>query len=78
MKIGKHKGIRAKLRNDLGYFFETMSVDGFNLFLFDDCERGHDGDAYFQIHPDDWNDELIGRCWFVDLDDITFCKKVLL
>ena len=26
MKIGKHKGVRAKHGNDNGYFFETMKV----------------------------------------------------
>lgn len=78
MKIGKHKGVRAKYGNDNGYFFETMKVFEFYLFIFYDCERGHDGDAYFQTHPDEWNDQLIGRCWFVDVDDITFNKKVIL
>ena len=42
MKIGKHKGVRAKHGNDNGYFFETMKVFEFYLFIFYDCERGHE------------------------------------
>ena len=49
MNIGKHKGLRAKFGNDNGYFFQTMKVDEFYLFIFDDCERGHDGDVYFAV-----------------------------
>ena len=78
MNIGKHKGLRAKFGNDNGYFFQTMKVDEFYLFIFDDCERGHDGDVYFQWFPDEWNDELIGRCWYVNINNITFIKKIIL
>ena len=35
------------------YVFETMKVSEFYLFIFDDLELGHDGDAYFQTHPDE-------------------------
>ena len=78
MNIGKHKGLRAKLGNDNGYFFQTMKVDEVYLFIFDDCERGHNGDGYFKWFPDEWNDELIGRCWYVDINNITFNKKIIL
>lgn len=78
MNIGKHKGLRAKFGNDNGYFFQTMKADEFYLFIFDDCERGHDGYLYFHWFPDEWNDELIGRCWYVDINNITFNKKIIL
>ena len=81
MNIGKHKGLRAKFGNDNGYFFQTMKVDEVYLFIFDDCELGHNGDGYFKWFPDEWNDELIGRCWYVDINDInniTFNKKIIL
>ena len=78
MNIGKHKGLRAKFGNDNGYFFQTMKVDEVYLFIFDDCERGHNGDCYFKWFPDEWNDELIGRCWYVDINNITFNKKIIL
>ena len=35
MKIGKHIGKRAKYKNKLGYFFETINHKVYNLFVFD-------------------------------------------
>ena len=47
-----------------------------------DEKFGHKALPYFEQHPNDWSDELTGRCWIVDLDDITLVghnnvKKVI-
>ena len=36
MKIGNHIGKRAKINDNLGYFFETIIDDVSNLFVFDE------------------------------------------
>ena len=68
MKIGKHLGQRAKLNNHLGYFFQTINQHEHNLFVFD----GEDD-------PNEWNDELKTRCWFITPEYITLEKpKIIL
>ena len=74
MKIGNHTGKRAKFINKEGYFFETINDYGSNLFVFDE-KRGHNAGDYFKKHPDEWNDELEKRCWYVSKAEVTFNKK---
>ena len=76
MKIGNHKGKRAKFINKEGYFFETIVYDDSNLFVLDE-KRGHNADDYFEKHPDEWNDELEKRCWYVLKDMVKLTNKVL-
>ena len=77
MKIGEHIGKRAKFINKEGYFFETIIDDVSNLFVFDE-KRGHNADPYFNKHPDEWNDELEKRCWYVSKHEVTLTKKVII
>ena len=82
MNIGNNIGKRAKANENLGYFFETINLLGYHLFVYDE-KFGHNAPLYFEQHPNDWSDELTGRCWIVDLDDITLVghnnvKKVIL
>ena len=82
MNIGNNIGKRAKVNENLGYFFETINLLGYHLFVYDE-KFGHNVPLYFEKHPEEWNDELEGRCWIVDLDDITLVghnnvKKVIL
>ena len=82
MNIGNNIGKRAKVNENLGYFFETINLLGYHLFVYDE-KFGHNAPFYFEKHPEEWNDELEGRCWIVDPDDITLVghnnvKKVIL
>ena len=74
MKIGNHTGKRAKFINKEGYFFETIVYEDSKLFVFDE-KRGHNAGDYFKKHPDEWNDELEKRCWYVSKAEVTFNKK---
>ena len=80
MKIGEHIGKRAKFINKEGYFFETINDDGSNLFVFDEKigHNGHNAPSYFEKHPDEWNDELKRRCWYVYKREVTLTKKVII
>ena len=77
MKIGNHRGQRATYKNEDGYFFETMTDADSFIFVFDE-RIGHDAKPYFNIHKDEWNDELKKRCWFVGKYEVTFNKKKVL
>lgn len=78
MKIGKHLGKRAKLNNQLGYFFETIEMSERQLFVYD-SKIGHNASLYFDYHPNEWNDELKKRCWFIRPEYITLEKpKIIL
>ena len=77
MKIGKHIGRRAKHNDQDGYVFETINNDGSNLFVYDD-KIGHDAPCYFNKHPEEWNDELKRRCWYVSKREVTLTKKVII
>ena len=57
-------------------FFETIVYDDSKLFVLDE-KRGHNADDYFKKHPDEWNDELEKRCWYVLKDMVKLTKKVL-
>lgn len=76
MKIGNHTGKRATFDDEKGYFFETINDDGSNLFVFDE-KLGHDAPRYFNKHPDEWNDELKHRCWYVSKSEVTFTKVII-
>ena len=78
MKIGKHLGKRAKLRNQLGYFFKTIEMSEYNLFVYD-SKIGHSALPYFENHQNEWNDELEERCWFIKPEYVTLVKpKIIL
>ena len=78
MKIGKHLGQRAKFNNHLGYFFQTINQNEHNLFVYDG-KYGHNASPYFDYHPNEWNDELKTRCWFIRPEYITLEKpKIIL
>ena len=76
MKIGNHTGRRATFVGEKGYFFETIIDDGSNVFVFDE-KLGHDADSYFNKHPEEWNDELKNRCWYVSKSEVTFTKVII-
>ena len=76
MKIGNHIGRRATFADEKGYFFETIVYDDSNLFVLDE-KRGHNAVDYFKKHPDEWNDDLEKRCWYVLKDMVKLTKKVL-
>ena len=64
MKIGNHICKRAKINDNLGYFFETIDMSDHNLFVYD-IKIGHNAGPYFDKNPHEWKDELKNRCWFV-------------
>ena len=53
---------------------KTKIDDGSNVFVFDE-KLGHDADSYFNKHPEEWNDELKNRCWYVSKSEVTLIKK---
>ena len=79
MRIGKHIGKRAKHNNKDGYVFETIVEHNGTLFVYDDkIGHGHNAPFYFEKHPEEWNDELEGRCWYLAKDKIKILKKKVL
>lgn len=78
MKIGNHIGKRAKIKNNLGYFFETIEMSEHNLFVYD-SKIAHSALPYFENHQNEWNDELKKRCWFIKPEYVTLVKpKIIL
>ena len=73
----KHIGKRAKYNNKDGYVFETIGEHNGTLFVYDD-KIGHNAPFYCEKHPEEWNDELEGRCWYLAKDKIKILKKVLI
>ena len=76
MRIGNHVGKRAKHNDQDGYVFETIEHKGI-LFVYDD-KIGHNATFYFEKHPEEWNDELKRRCWYLAKDKIKILKKVII
>ena len=78
MKIGNHIGKRAKINDNLGYFFETIDMSDHNLFVYD-IKIGHNAGPYFDKNPHEWKDELKYRCWFVKPEYVTLVNpKIIL
>ena len=59
------------------YVFETIGEHNGTLFVYDD-KIGHNAPFYCEKHPEEWNDELEGRCWYLAKDKIKILKKVLI
>ena len=65
MENRKHLGKRAKLNNQLGYFFETIEMSEHQLFVYD-SKIGHSESPYFEKHP---NVDMFKK------DDVTVTEK---
>ena len=76
MKIGNHIGKRAKINDNLGYFFETIEMSEHNLFVYD-SKIGHSALPYFENHQNEWNDELKKRCWLIKPEYVTLVKPLV-